>query len=177
MRLILVCSTKVELFIIDHVHLTVHKGTWNADIDEICWLYIFKVIELGFMWWQLVIDYPHKTSDSCSSQKLHLVWVFSVIVVPFHWQFFGTKWTNIVTDDGWIHPLAKTMPSLVNNLWWNIVMDVWSLDDESLGDRQCLQHYKSITPQKLQGMTNNVKLTFSGGDTIPRFTVNIEQDN
>ena len=35
------------------------------------------------MWWQLVIDYPHKTSDSCSSQKLHLVWVFSVIVCLF----------------------------------------------------------------------------------------------
>ena len=31
--------------------------------------------------------------------------------------------------------------------------------------------------KKLQGMTNNVGLTFSVGDTIPRFTISIEQDN
>ena len=29
-------------------------------------------------------------------------------------------------------------------------------------------------PQKNQGMTNNVGLTFSVGDTIPRFTISIE---
>ena len=27
------------------------------------------------------------------------------------------KWTNIVMDDGWAHPLAKTIPSHVNNLF------------------------------------------------------------
>ena len=29
----------------------------------------------------------------------------------------------------------------------------------------------------LQGMTNNIRLTFSVGDTIPQFTIRIEQDN
>ena len=43
------------------------------------------------------------------------------------------KWTNIVMDDGWICPLAKTLPSLVNNLWWNVVMDDWILDEKSFG--------------------------------------------
>jgi hypothetical protein len=32
-------------------------------------------------------------------------------------------------------------------------------------------------PKKLQGMTNNVGLTFSVGDIIPQFTINIEQDD
>ena len=32
-------------------------------------------------------------------------------------------------------------------------------------------------PIVLQGMTNNVGLRFSVGDTIPWFTINIEQDN
>jgi hypothetical protein len=33
------------------------------------------------------------------------------------------------------------------------------------------------SPQILQGMTNNVGLTSSVGDTTPRFTISIEQDN
>jgi hypothetical protein len=32
-------------------------------------------------------------------------------------------------------------------------------------------------PGSLQGVTNNVGLTFSVGDTIPWFTIRIEQDN
>ena len=32
-------------------------------------------------------------------------------------------------------------------------------------------------PQKLQGLANNVGLTFSVGDTILKFTISIEQDN
>jgi hypothetical protein len=28
--------------------------------------------------------------------------------------------------------LAKTLPSLLNNLWWNIVMDDWNLDENHL---------------------------------------------
>ena len=31
-------------------------------------------------------------------------------------------------------------------------------------------------PKNLQGMTNNVGLTFSIGDTIPQFTTSIEHD-
>ena len=38
-----------------------------------------------------------------------------------------------------------------------------------------LQNYNPS--KKLQGMTNNVGLTFSVGDATPRFTISIEQDN
>ena len=34
-------------------------------------------------------------------------------------------------DDGWAHPLAKTLPSLVNHLWLTIVMDDWNMDEKS----------------------------------------------
>ena len=40
-----------------------------------------------------------------------------------------------------------------------------------------LQHYKPISPQNLQGMTNHVGLTFNVGDTVLRFTVSVEQDD
>ena len=58
------------------------------------------------------------------------------------------KWENIVMDDGWVHPLAKTLPSIVSNLWWSIVMDNWHLDEKSLGKWQYWQHYKSVIPPK-----------------------------
>jgi hypothetical protein len=35
----------------------------------------------------------------------------------------------------------------------------------------------SSTQKNLQGMTNDGGLTFSVGDTIPWFTISIEQDN
>ena len=69
--------------------------------------------------------------------------------------FWVDKWTNIVMDDGWVHPLAKTLPSLVSNLRWNIVTDDWKLDEN------------------LQGMTNNVGLPFSVGDTTLRIPIEI----
>ena len=40
-----------------------------------------------------------------------------------------------------------------------------------------LQHYTSIIPINLQGMTNYVGLTFSFGDTTPQSTISIEQNN
>jgi hypothetical protein len=88
------------------------------------------------------------------------------------------KFTNIVMDDGRVHPLAKTLPALVNNLWWNVVMDDWNLDEKSLVKWQWSQHYKSIIrSENLQEMTNNVGLAFSVGDTTRWFTINTEQDN
>ena len=70
------------------------------------------------------------------------------------------------------------LPSLVNNLWWNVVMDGWNFDEKSLGKGQQLQHCKSIIPPKdWQGMTHDVGLTFGVGDTIPQFKGSIEQDN
>ena len=62
--------------------------------------------------------------------------------------------------------------------WTNIIMDDWILDEKLLGKWQYLQLCKPIIPQKsLQGRTNNVGLAFSVGDTIPRLTISIEQDD
>ena len=59
-------------------------------------------------------------------------------------------WTDIVVDDGWVHMFAKTLPSLVNNLWWNVVMDHdWNLDGKSLGTWQYVQHYNFVIPHKI----------------------------
>jgi hypothetical protein len=92
------------------------------------------------------------------------------------------KWTNVVMNDGWVHPLAKTLPSLVSNLWWKIVLDDGNMDENSFGKWQSLQQYKPIIPPnkikiKLQGMTNNVGSTFSVGDATMRFSIGIEQEN
>ena len=52
-------------------------------------------------------------------------------------------------DDGLVHPLVKTLPSLVNAiLSWMI--EIWM---------------------------NNVGLTYCGGDTIAQFMISVEQDN
>jgi hypothetical protein len=57
-------------------------------------------------------------------------------------------------------------------------MDDKILDEKSLSKPQNLQHCKStMSILVLQGMTNNVELTFSVGDTTPRFTISIEQDH
>ena len=52
-------------------------------------------------------------------------------------------------DDGWVHPLAKTLSSLVNNLWWNIVMVACNMDEKTLSKWQYLQHNKSAIPQMI----------------------------
>jgi hypothetical protein len=62
-----------------------------------------------------------------------------------------------------------------------IVVDDCNLDENSLqvGKWQLLQHnlYYYNPPKHLQGMTNNVGLTFSVGDTIARFTISSELDH
>ena len=98
--------------------------------------------------------------------------VLMVIMVTFWMTLLVNKWTNIVTDDERVHPLAKTLPPLVNNLWWNIVMDAWNLDENHLASDN---NYNIV--ENLQEMTNNVGLAYSVGDTILRFTLSIEQDN
>ena len=63
-------------------------------------------------------------------------------------------------------------------MWWYVVVDDWNLDDKSLSKQRNLQHFKSTMPKiLLQGMTNTIGLTFSVGDTTPRFTISIEQDH
>ena len=104
--------------------------------------------------------------------------VVNVTMVALQRTLLMNKWTNIVMDEGWVYPLAKTLPSLVNNLWWNIVMDDWNLDEKTLGKWQFLQHCKSIIPKKTYKEWQIILgLTFRVGDTIPRFTITIEQDN
>ena len=49
--------------------------------------------------------------------------VFSVTMVTFRMTLHMNKWTNTIMDDGWVQPLAKTLPSLVNNLWWYLASD------------------------------------------------------
>ena len=57
----------------------------------------------------------------------------------------------------------------------NIVMNDWILDEKSLDK---LQHYISVIPKKIvRGIANDDGLTFSIGDTTPRLTISIEQDD
>ena len=49
-------------------------------------------------------------------------------------------------------------------MWWNIVLHDWNLDEKSHSKWQYSQHCRFIMPTfLLQGMTNNVRLTFSVG--------------
>jgi hypothetical protein len=47
--------------------------------------------------------------------------VLYVTRVTFRMTRHMNKWTNAIGDDGWVHPLAKTLPNLISNLWWNII--------------------------------------------------------
>ena len=77
-------------------------------------------------------------------------------------------------DDGWVQKLVKSYLLLLATydeiLSW--LIEIWM--------KNCLvssSNYKCNPPKKLQGMENNVRLTFSVGDTTPRFTISIEQDD
>ena len=71
------------------------------------------------------------------------MWYLVSYGILFHYGNFSDDtfneyflWTNTVMDGGWVHPLAKARPSLVGNLWWNVVMGDWNLDEEPLGKWQ-----------------------------------------
>ena len=74
--------------------------------------------------------------------------VFNVTKVPFRMTLLMNKFIKTVMDNGWVHSTAKTLPSLVSNLWCNIIMDDWNLDENLLSKWQYLQHCKSIIPPK-----------------------------
>jgi hypothetical protein len=57
--------------------------------------------------------------------------VFNDAMVDFYMMLLMNRFTNNVINDGRLHPLPKTLPSLDNNLWWNIVTDDWGLDEKS----------------------------------------------
>ena len=65
--------------------------------------------------------------------------VLNVTMVAYRMTYFMNKWTNYVMDDEWVHPLAETLPPLVSNLLWNIVMDGWNLDEKIhfVSDTKC----------------------------------------
>jgi hypothetical protein len=148
--------------------------------------HIWTIVHLKWNWFKSLRSwkaYENKSTSRWSKKdytkygiQCHMV--FYVTMVVFGMTLLMNRWTNVVVDNGWVHPLAKTLPSLVNNLWWNIVTDDWNFDEKHIGKCWYLQHYKSIIPQFfLQGMTNSVGLTISVNDTTPWFTISIEQDN
>jgi hypothetical protein len=56
-------------------------------------------------------------------------------------------------------------------------MDYWNMDESHLvSDNNC-NPGNLLSLQILQGMANNVGLTFGVGHTTPQFSFNIEQDN
>ena len=59
--------------------------------------------------------------------------VVNVTMETFWMTLLMYKWRNIAMGDEQVHPLAKTLRSLVSNLWWNIVVDGLNLDEKSLG--------------------------------------------
>jgi hypothetical protein len=80
--------------------------------------------------------------------------VCHVNMITFRMTLLMNKRTNLVMDDGWVHPMAKTLPSLVRNLWQNIVMDAWNF-----GWKVTSWVTKIATLELyLQGMTNNIGL-------------------
>ena len=58
--------------------------------------------------------------------------VFYVTTVTFQMALLMNKCKNIFMDDDEFINLAKTLPSLLSNLSWNIVMDDWNLDENHL---------------------------------------------
>ena len=103
-----------------------------------------KVSHVTSLWFR------HSTKSHVSLQKTTLNIILSVIwyfMSPRYFFGWHLLWRSVQMDDGWVHPLAKTLPSLVTNLWWNIVMDDWHLDEKPLGKWQRLLHRKSKLPK------------------------------
>ena len=109
---------------------------------------------------------------------------FYVTAITFLVAYFMEKLTNIVSQ---IYFWFIQMPiievkfgiiCILTDLWWNIVIDGWNLVEKLLSKWHYQQHSISMMSKLyLVGMTNIVKLTFSVGDSTPRLSINIEQDN
>ena len=69
---------------------------------------------------------PHTTLN----MVLSVIWYF---MVAFWMILLINNWTNTIMDIGCVHLLAKTLLSLGSNLWWDVVMDDWKLDEQPLG--------------------------------------------
>ena len=97
--------------------------------------------------------------------------VLNATMAAFWMTLLMNKFTNIVMNDGWVHPLAKPPSSFCQQFVMKYCHDNWKFDENSLDNRQLLRHCKSINHGKkdLQWLTNNVGSTFSSVDIIPRF--------
>ena len=73
----------------------------------------------------------------------------------------------------WLEPYLLLSATCDEILSWMI--EIW-MKIHLVSDSNC-NTLNPYSPKILQGMTNNVGLTFSVGDTIPRFTISIEQHN
>ena len=73
--------------------------------------------------------------------------VFYVTMITFHMTLLMNKWTNIVMDDGWVHPLAKPYPLLSSTcdeiLSW---IEIW-MKNHLVSDRNC-NTVNLYSPQK-----------------------------
>ena len=75
-------------------------------------------------------------------------------------------------DDGSIFHWPKSCDETLSwmiQIWMTIFVHLVS-------DKKC-NTANLHSPKNLRGMINNVRLTFSVGDTLPWFTINIEKDN
>jgi hypothetical protein len=78
--------------------------------------------------------------------------------------------------DEFIHwPKAYLLLSATFDEIFSWMIENW-MKNHVVRDSNC-NTVNLYSPQKLQGMTINVGLTFSVGDTIPWFTSSIERDN
>ena len=68
--------------------------------------------------WMYIYNRNGKVTTLNMILKCHMV--FYVTMLTFWMTFLVNKWTIIVTDDEWIHPLAQILPSLVNMDDWNL---------------------------------------------------------
>ena len=73
-----------------------------------------------------------------NTKKTTLNMVFDVTMVIFWITLIMNKGTNIVMGNGWVHPLAKTPPSLVETcdeiLSW--VIEIW-MKNHLVSDSNC----------------------------------------
>ena len=65
-------------------------------------------------------------------------------------------------------------PQLMMKHWHGLLKFGWK--KHLVSDSNC-NTFNLLPPNVLQGMTNNVGLAFSVGDTIPWFTISMEQDD
>ena len=70
------------------------------------------------------------------------------IMITFEWLFLWLREQKY--GHGWVRPLAKPIPSVVNNLWWNCVMDDWTwMKIHLVSDNNCNTAKSIMSPKRL----------------------------